>query len=300
MVLTVRRRRKRAAGPPPLPTRQQSLSSSTPKARSASTDGLRSTPSSYENCGSFDPGARARSLDDPETPEPVSIGDVNGELNISSDDVFADSNTPADRVTHIALPGIRFQQRVLSQSSIHNRMEQDPEKTTVVSEKEAPNHQANYPLKDIAIHKMSQSEYNQVPLRTNHIGDDLVEKLKRKSSTSTLVDEVDVSMIASHGSAAEMFGISSEQISDEMTTSAPIIGLNHALIGKFPVDPAMKARSQSQQGSRNASPAKSLSSFSSSDAQSPLPNIASPSSKVSLLFCFNMSHKTTSFTLEVH
>lgn len=113
VVLTIRRRRKRASGPPAVPARQTSLLQSFGRARSASSDDLCVQDL---NCASpsgavVDPNSRARSLDDSVLPESLPLEESNVDLNISSDDVFADSTTPCDKVTYINLPHLRFHKK---------------------------------------------------------------------------------------------------------------------------------------------------------------------------------------------
>lgn len=116
-VMTLRRRRRKAAPPPPIPVRHTpSLADSPAAPRRASAAGERSLTN---NCLSYSTtclpqetwtnnGRLHASLDDPAgSPHPpLSLSSC--DLNDSSDDVFADSTTPSEKVIYINLPHLRF------------------------------------------------------------------------------------------------------------------------------------------------------------------------------------------------
>ncbi|XP_005093651.2 uncharacterized protein LOC101855086 [Aplysia californica] len=289
VVLTIRRRRKRAAVPPPLPTRQTSLVNSIPKVRSASTDGLNNvTPSAYQNCTTFDPGARARSLDDPDTPEPVSLEYANEDLNISSDDVFADSTTPEDRVTYINLPHIRFHQGVGPPQKANGHLpgprttgqSSSSDQQTVTGESRVHSTSA---VEELVTWSPETARSNKrpdfyVPGEETTGGD-----LQRQSSTSTLVDEVEgeTGRTTSHDPVADANSGLGGAL--QKAAPAPLVGSTGKLNQTTPIRKMAetKPKAGDQQVPGPTPPAvMSMSSFTPGEAQTgPLPNVASPASK---------------------
>ncbi|KAK7491797.1 hypothetical protein BaRGS_00017053, partial [Batillaria attramentaria] len=121
VVMTLRRRRRKAAPPPPIPVRHTpSLQDSPAAPRRASATAARSLTNnslSYsttclpQETWDSNNGRPHVSLDDHQHPSlhsqpPLSLSSC--DLNDSSDDVFADSTTPSEKVIYINLPHLRF------------------------------------------------------------------------------------------------------------------------------------------------------------------------------------------------
>ncbi|CAL1540871.1 unnamed protein product, partial [Lymnaea stagnalis] len=189
VVLTIRRRRNRAAGPPPLPTRQTSLQESFQKIRSSSIDGLCSSENQVVQ-RSLEMESRARSLDESSLPDPVSFEDVNVDLNISSDDVFADSNTPSDKVTYVNLPHLCFHKNHTHGGSHSQNL------ITAENEKKDDNGQLS--LLNNAVDDCQTTHF--------YLSGDDFDLHRQNSSSSTLVDEPDTKKISSGKECVESMG----------------------------------------------------------------------------------------------